>query len=152
MNTELSMKPHKILLDSNIYTELSQDTEICLKLSSLIARGRIKIIISPIVRDELNASPFKGVPDFFPTETILEAVAVIGYARIGRCRISDGKTYLAHKGKSNKAKDAIIAETVLRESDVFVSSDKRCRSRLKKITSKCLIFTYNEFKNWLNKF
>ncbi len=138
-----------VLLDSNIYDKLAVDPEMIAIMNKKIAEGRLIVIVSPIIMDELKKSKFGGVPDFFPFTSIPEAVAAADYARADKARVGDGFTYEAHRGDSNKAKDAIIAETADSNCDIFVSEDKRCRVRLDKHAKHCKALDYEQFKRWL---
>lgn len=136
------------MFDSHIYDSLAADPETRLGVARKIALGHFQVVASPIVVDELNDSPFKRAPDFFPVVHVTEAVAVVGYARVGLARLGIGKVYEAHRGQSQKSKDAIIAETAESDCGLFVSNDKRCRERLRKIAIKCRVMDYAEFKEW----
>ena len=138
-----------ILLDSNIYDELSNDEAVRNSISNLIQTKTITVVAPQIVLDEMKNSPFKGIPNFFPVEAISDGVAVAGLAKAGAAIVSEGKTYTKHKGNSKQSKDAIIAETALNFSDVFVSQDNHCRERLKSISNKTQCFDYQEFKKWI---
>jgi len=140
-----------ILLDSNIYNELNIDESARISISNLIQSNTIKVVVPQIVLDELNNSPFKGVPNFFQVETIPDGVAVAGIAKAGAAIVSEGKIYTSHRGKSKQSKDAIIAESAVKFSNVFVSQDKRCRERLKKISETTECFDYQQFKHWIAK-
>lgn len=140
----------RVLLDGNIYDKLKADETTRRLIYEKIVAGILVVIASPIVVDELNESPFNGLPDFFPVKQITEAIAVAGYARAGLARVSNGEVYDAHRGTSKKSKDAIIAETANVDCDVFVSEDQRCRKRLKEVEPKCLVLSYDEYKEWLN--
>ena len=66
--------PKTIHFDSNIYDHLDSDPETRSILSSLVHRGSIRIIATPKVVDELNDSPFCGLPEWFPIEVLPESV------------------------------------------------------------------------------
>ena len=139
----------RVLLDGNIYNHLEVDKAARIRIAEMIAGGAIDVVASPIIVDELRESPFKGVPDFFPVTRITEAVFVVGIAVVGLARVGDGKIFNAHRGKSKKTKDAIIADTADRDCEIFVSEDRRCRERLKQAGKKCLALSYADFKEWL---
>lgn len=138
-----------ILLDSNVYDELRNDERISNLISNLIQSNKIKVVAPQIVLDELKNSPFEGIPDFFPVEAIPDGVAVAGLAKAGAAIVSEGKTYSKHLGNSKQSKDAVIAETAMNSSDVFVSQDNRCRERLKGISKTTQCFDYQQFKKWI---
>jgi hypothetical protein len=89
------------------------------------------------------------VPEFFPVQLEPEAVFVLGHAALGMARLGSGEVFEAHRGESNKTRDAIIAESADKLADVFVSEDGRCRKRLARIATRCRPMNFNEFRLWL---
>ena len=85
-----------ILLDSNIYDELWSDENTRLRLASLILHSKARVIATPKIVDELRRSPFKGVPDWFDVDEEIEAVAVVGHARVDMARLGSGNVYRHH--------------------------------------------------------
>ena len=130
-----------LLFDCNIYDKLTMDKKRRDLLGDLIAGGAVRVIATPVLVDELNASPFGGLPDWFPIAIESESVAVIGFARIGMARIGDGKVYSKHRGSSNNVKDGILAASADALADILVSEDGRCRKRLAVISSTCECMT-----------
>jgi len=139
----------RLLLDSNIYDKSQHDQETRDRLAEGINLGQVVIIATPVVAGELNDSPFRGFPDFFPIKIEAEAVAVLGYARLGMSRLGSGNVYKAHRGNSIQIKDAIIAESADKLADIFVSEDVRCRSRLDQISQRCRSMSYGDLQTWL---
>lgn len=138
-----------IVLDANIYDVLAVDAERCFYLRELIQKGRVEVLVSPVVHDQLRAGPFKDVSCLFPIRLISEAVAVVGVAKVGLARPGNGNVYKEHRGASNQYEDAIIADTAHCDADIFVSKDKRCRQRLQTISSTLKCFDYDEFAAWI---
>ena len=138
-----------IVLDANIYDKLAIDAERCFHLRELIHKGHVEVLLSPVVHDQLGAGPFKDVSSLFPIRLISEAVAVWGVAKFGLARMGNGNVYKEHRGASNQYKDAIIADTAHCDADIFVSEDKRCRKRLKTISSTLKCLDYDEFAAWI---
>ena len=124
-----------ILLDSHIYDCLEEDVDARQQLTSLVTSGMVTVVVTPKVVDELKDSPFGGVPEWFPVTIEPEAVFVLGHARLGMARLSQGDVYKEHRGESNNIKDAIIAHSADALADVAVSNDKRFRHRLGNIAS-----------------
>ena len=85
-----------ILLDSNIYDKLWSDENTRLRLASLILHSKVRVIATPKIVDELTRSPFKGVPDWFDVDEEIEAVAVVGHARVDMARLGAGNVYRHH--------------------------------------------------------
>ncbi len=140
-----------LLLDGNIYNRLQADTETRCRLNTLIADGMIRVIATPVLVGELEASPFCGLPDWFPIETEAKSVFVLGHARLDMARLGKGEIYSKHRGQSNKVPDAIIADSADGLADVLVSDDRRCRKRLADISSDCAALDYDEFVFWLRE-
>jgi hypothetical protein len=139
-----------VLLDCNIYDKLAQDEKQRERVAELIVSGALAVIATPILVDELAASPFGGLPDWFPVAVEPENVAVVGFAGVGMARIGDGEVYLEHRGSSNKIKDGILADSADALADILVSEDERCRKRLAAISSTCECMSYADFCGWLD--
>ena len=147
-----SFKPISLLFDGNIYNRLDVDVETRDGLARCIAAGRIRVVATPVVVDELRNAPFGGLPDWFPIEVEVESVAVLDYWHLGMARLGEGTVYTKHRGESSKIADAIIADSADSLADVLVSEDRRCRSRLAAISSRCTAMDYSEFQTWLKRF
>lgn len=139
----------KVIFDTNIYDKLICDRETCSAISELITGGILSVEVPLTVEDELLESSHKGVPNLFPVERTSDAVFIVGYSKLGSARLGGGEIYTAHRGQSQKVKDAVIADTANSDCNVFVSEDNRCRNRLRELTDKCSCFSYDEFKQWL---
>jgi hypothetical protein len=138
-----------ILLDGNIYNRLNNDPATVLKLRDSVKVGRLRVIATPIVVQELTGSPFGGLPDWFPIEVQDESVCVLGFALVGAARLGDAQVFTKHLGNSRKTADAIIADSADTFADVFVSDDDRCRRRVASFSSRCVALDYQEFMEWL---
>ena len=92
-----------ILLDSNIYDKLWSDENTRLRLASLILHSKVHVIATPKIVDELTRSPFKGVPDWFDVDEEIEAVAVVGHARVGMARLGSGNVLYASSRQCPKS-------------------------------------------------
>ena len=142
---------NKVVLDTNIYDILATDTDRCELLRELILNGAVEVLVSPVVHDQLEASPFKGLPTMFPVRLVSEAVAIVGVAKVGLARIGAGEVFTRHRGESSQYEDAIIADTAHSDADIFVSEDNRCRKRLKEISVDLKCLNYEEFSAWLDE-
>ncbi len=138
-----------VLLDGNVYDKLQVDAETRATLRALVDCGLIRVIATPMVLDELRRSPFGGIPDWLPVAVVAENVTVLGYATLGMTKLGDGEVYAEHRGESKKVPDAIIADSANALADILVSGDRRCRERLKKISTCCRGMDYEEFCRWL---
>jgi hypothetical protein len=138
-----------LLLDCNVYDMLAADHANRSRLARFVAAGEVRVIATPVVIDELTASPFGGLPAWFAVDVEPEYVAVYGFARYGMARYGDGQVYSEHRGSSNKIRDGIIADSADALADIFVSEDERCRKRLLKISSNCKAKSYDEFCSWI---
>ncbi len=138
-----------ILLDANVYDKLQADGESRATLRALVDRGSAKVVATPMILEELQSSPFGGIPDWFPVTVEAENVTVLGYAPLGMTKLGEGVVYGEHRGESSKIPDAIIADSADALTDILVSEDRRCRERLKKISARCTGFDYEQFREWL---
>ena len=138
-----------ILLDANIYDRLAMDPEACERLAVLSSTGAVTVVATPKIVDELRDSPFSGVPTWFPVKIEPEGVFVLGHARLGMARLSDGLIYEQHRGNSSKVPDAIIAHSADALADIAVSDDTRFRARLSKVSQRCSAMSFQEFRAWL---
>ena len=138
-----------LLLDANVYDKLQVDDGSRTTLGCLVERGLARVIATPMVVDELRRSPFGGIPTWFAVAVEAENVTVLGYATLGMTKLGDGEVYKEHRGESQKVPDAIIADSADALADVLVSEDRRCRERLKKISTRCAAMDYQQFREWL---
>ena len=138
----------RVLLDTNIYDRLSQDTACQNTLQKLTQSGHLEILVSPTIHAELCASPFKGVPRFFPVCYIGESVLVAGGQVGDRC--GKGKVLHEHLGVSRKTKDAFIADVAAMDADYLVTEDNRLRKRLNLIQHLCEAIDFTAFVRLLN--
>jgi predicted nucleic acid-binding protein len=138
-----------LLLDANVYDKLQADGESRTTLRSLVDRGLAKVIATPMVLEELQRSPFGGIPNWFNAGVEAENVTVLGYATLDITNLGEGEIYGQHRGQSGKIPDAIIADSADALADVLVSEDRRCRERLKKISTHCTALNYDQFREWL---
>jgi hypothetical protein len=139
-----------VYFDCNIYDKLAIDIERRSRVAELVRRGDIRVIATPVVVDELVASPFGSLPDWFPIAVEKENVALVGFGKVGMSRVGEGKVSSKHRGSSNNVKDGIAADSADALADIFVSEDSRCRKRLSAISSKCAGMSYDDFCAWLD--
>jgi hypothetical protein len=109
----------------------------------------VRVIATPIVRDELKESPFDGFPDWFPIALEAENVTVLDLAYLGMTRLGKGGVYSEHRGESKKIPDAIIVDLADGLADILASEDHRCREGLKRISTRCRGMNYQEFSELL---
>lgn len=138
-----------VLFDSNVYDKLEDDREARSAIRILSSSGKIRVIATPRVQDELTDSPFGGLPKWFPVTVESESVAVLGFWRLGMARLGVGRVYKEHRGDSKQAADAVIADSADDLVDIFVSEDRRARKRLNAISRRCTAKSYGEFRVWI---
>jgi predicted nucleic acid-binding protein len=141
----------RVLLDGNVYNRLDVEPEIRAAVETLIEKGILQVFASPVVVKELQASPFGGIPNWFPVSVQPEGIGIAGLERAGMARSSVGRIFHAHRGESRKGYDAIIAESARTMRAMLVSDDRRCRERLKEIAGEDTAMSYNEFKVWVTR-
>ncbi len=138
-----------VLLDGNVYDKLQADADARGALQTLVARGVVRVIATPMVRAELQRSPFGGFPDWFSVVLEAENVTALGWAPLDMTRPGEGEVYSEHRGESKKIPDGIMADSADALADILVSEDRRCRERLKKISTRCRGMDYEQFAAWL---
>ena len=138
-----------ILLDGNVYDKLQVDEETRAALQALVGTGLVRVIATPMVLEELQRSSFGGLPDWFPVTVEAESVTVLGCAPLGMTKLGDGEVYAEHRGEAKKIPDSIIVDSANAPAHILVLEDRRCRERLKKISTRCRGMHYEEFREWL---
>lgn len=133
----------------HIYDLISKSEEVKELISTLVKVKKIEILAPDMVVRELENSPFKGHPDWFPSDKITDSTFILDHSRLDFARLGSGDIYEKHKGESNKISDAIIADTAVSDADIFASNDKRCRNRLGNMPSSCTVYDFNDFIKFL---
>jgi hypothetical protein len=136
----------KIVLDCNVYDLLARDRVAVDRIRELVTDGEMKVLVPASLASELCASPFRGVPDWFPSESVADTVFILDHSRLDEARLGDGETYTAHLGTSRKVADAVLADTAELNADGFVSEDGRARRGLARAGKKCEAMTFAEFR------
>lgn len=140
----------KIILDTNIYDFLAVDDATCALVRAMVETGELAVIVTPTIAEELLASPFEGIPNFFKIEYEGGTVSRCGIMCTGD-RLGGGEVFDAHLGKSKNIHDALIADAAATYVDWIVSEDRRLSKRLCDLDVPCLSITYEEFKARLRK-
>lgn len=140
----------KIIFDTNCFDQIAKTPNIVAVIRTCIEKKKIQVIVTRTIIDELNDSPFKGVPDWFPVLKLPESVFLLDYSLMDEDRPGEGKVYERHKGRSNQFKDALIADLADSDCDLLVTEDERCRRRLNEISQSCEAITFLEFQAILN--
>ena len=140
-----------IVLDSNIFDLLAIDADCLSNLNSLIDGQRWKVLAPATLLEELEASPFKGVPTWLTVEVGLDEVFILDHTKLGSGKLGHGGIFSEHKGESNNVKDAVIVDYAVKKADIFVSEDRRARNRLNNMQTSTRAYTYLEFKNLTNQ-
>lgn len=136
-----------VLLDTNLYDRLRDDVDTREAIASLIASRQIRVIAIPTIVDELCASPFNGLPSWFPIDVLSDSVAVLGHWHVGGASLGVGDTFIAHLGRSKThVADAIVADSADVYAAIAVSEDVRYRRRLAKFSGHCVIMDYRAFQ------
>jgi predicted nucleic acid-binding protein len=133
-----------VLLDGNIYNSLAGDATTCEHITKLIEEGRLKVIATRTVSEELSGHPFYGIPKFFPVEYTSNTVGAVGIMCAGDS-LGNGAVFYAHRGQSGKNSDALIADAASCKADWLVTEDRRLGKRLNEIPNRCKSLLYAEF-------
>jgi hypothetical protein len=140
---------HTIFLDSNIYDLLEKRQDLHARLQALVAAGDVRVIVTPVMCQELSASPFRGVPQWFPIQLMPESVCVADHAFSDMAFTGPGDVFRDHRGMSEQHPDAIAADSAATFADVVVSEDRRFRRRLKLLAPGRRVFDFSGFETWL---
>lgn len=145
----------RVMLDSQIYDLIINETGMGPFLNQLSTDGKIKILTTHIQRDELNAitdeEKRKAIQDIL-TELVPTSGGVYGVSIYGQATYGDGSSGgfgindVRSKSK-NHTKDALIATTAARDADALVTEDTRLSKRLETLKSKCQIWNFETFKS-----
>ena len=141
----------RLFLDCNIYDALARDGETAALVRTALDGGLVKVIVNSVVKNELAASPFNGVPEIFAVELVSDHVAIPGLACPDLCRPGEGIIFREHIGNSHHGADAVNADTAHCEADVFVSDDRRARTRAQAHSGTLTCLTYDEFRRWIRE-
>ena len=137
-----------VILDGNIYDMFGKDEVACSVAKRLIETGKLIIIVTRTVSEELARSPFGGIPNFFHTAYCGNTVARVGIIAAGDS-IGTGQAFEIHLGESSQVSDALIADAASWKADILVSEDRRMLRRLPQTGTKCLAMRYVEFLDWM---
>jgi hypothetical protein len=138
--------PIRVVLDSNIWDELSVDERARNRTRQLCEAAGLEIIVPDTLHQQLLASPFGCVPAWFPTTLLTDSVCVLDYSRLGQARMGPGSAYDEHKGNSNQISDAVIVAAADTDADVFVSQDRRARERYARMRNRARSLDYETFR------
>lgn len=137
----------RVFFDTNVFAHIDENARIRSLILNACRQGLIEIIVTPVVREELERGPLGGVPDWLPHRHEGEGILVAG-GRVGD-HVSDGRLAIAHLGKSKHINDAILAESAVL-ADVCVSEDRRFLRRLRRLGAECTSMKLIEFEDWLS--
>jgi hypothetical protein len=136
----------RVVLDSNTWDQLAHDGDARVRVAALVDSGELVVVVPATLRRELVDSPFRRVPDWFPVEVVLDGVTVLGHSRLGESRLGDGVVFGSHRGQSHQVADAVIVDTAHSCADLYVSEDRRARTRYATISDGSRSLTYAEFR------
>jgi predicted nucleic acid-binding protein len=140
----------KIILDTNIYDKLDSDINAQVKLKELTDKSKLVVIVTRTIFEELEKSPFGGIPSFFKTKYIGNTVSRSGLMCSGDS-LGSGVLFDAHLGKSTKINDALIVDAADLKADYLISEDKRLKSRMARVSQSCQVLSYSDFVTMLNE-
>jgi predicted nucleic acid-binding protein len=136
----------KAVLDTNIWDKLAVEDDARLRTVELCHRGELQIVVPHTLFRELLASPFKGVPNWFETTTIIhDNTFVIGHSMIGFGQIGGGEVYKTHRASAKQIADSVIVDTADAAADIFVSEDRRSLSKYRRMRGATRALDYRQF-------
>ena len=126
------MEAERFYLDNHIYDKLEADPEATAALASAIEAGRIELIRTYILEDELAGAPapVQELAARFPHRDVHVAGTILGLWRIGQARLADREDIEAIRGNTQQgnephARDALHVNTARTEGATFVTEDTR---------------------------
>jgi hypothetical protein len=136
----------KLVLDCNIWDKLGNDAPARARIRALCEAGSLTIIVPHTLVEELAASPFAGVPDWFPVAHITDSVFIFDHSRLDSARLGDGEIFAAHRGKSQQIADAVLVDAADTDADIFVSEDRRARKHYAELRDAGRSLNYARFR------
>ena len=149
----------KIMIDTNIYDSLIDDSKTFKLVEQLMEKELVKILTTHIQEDEVEQTKvtdkreeLKKVPI---TNKIGTSLFVIGTSRIGEARLGSGaengvEFTRIQRSNSKHTNDAIIAFTAAKEADVLVTEDAKLRAKLKAQSTTLEVWDYKRFTDYIN--
>lgn len=135
----------KVVLDCNVWDKLALFTEAQDRIRRLCIAGDMEIVIPDSLHRELMESPFQGIPDWFPVRIVSDSVFVLDHSVLNHARLGEGEIYREHLGESKQRNDAIIVDAADSDADIFVSEDKRARTRYASLRGTEKSMDFDEF-------
>lgn len=136
----------KVVLDSNIWDKLHADEQAMSRVKGMVASLELQVIVPASLARQLEASPF-GMPNWFPTVLVPDSVMIVGFTPLGTGRLGHGGLYTAHRGDSNQVADAVIVDAANTDADLFVSDDRRARTRYAKLIAPDRSLNFAQFRS-----
>ena len=140
----------KVIFDANVYDILASDKTIINIICNLTELSQLKVIATRTIVEELNNSPFQGLPEWFSIDYEPNTVALVGIMRVGD-RLGNADIFIEHRGGSKKENDAHIVDSADIYADYLVSEDKRLVKRAEKFLKKCKVINYKVFRKIIIK-
>lgn len=148
----------RFMFDSMVYDKIAA-ADLVDKINDLSAGGKIIIYTTHVQEDELSRIPGKELRKRIaklkqtPTPT---SATILGVSKLGKSCLGDGAVSGLPVGsirldKGGHAADALIASTAASQAYVFVTEDERLGKRVKKLTNTIAVWSFSEFKVWLDK-
>ena len=101
------MEAERFYLDNHIYDKLEADPEATAALASAIEAGRIELIRTYILEDELAGAPapVQELAARFPHRDVHVAGTILGLWRIGQARLADREDIEAIRGNTQQGNE-----------------------------------------------
>jgi len=151
-----TMKPKRVMIDSNVYDEIVAVPGLTSTLRRLIHEGDLELVVCHVQEDEIQRTPdpaWRETLESVPvSREVPSAVFVLGWSRLGRARLGgEQQGDLSYEGLAGPNRrnvgDALIALTAANEADALVTQEHRLQSQL---ASKPLpVWTFDDFHKWV---
>jgi rRNA-processing protein FCF1 len=133
----------KVLLDGNVIDFLADDLEARKIVEDALARGRLTLIQTHILRDELNQIPnakkrarLKPIRALLGGESVPTVGFVLGFSRLGAAALADdetNETLGALMGDNpRQVADSLLITTAKANEAILVTNDRQARRRARR--------------------
>jgi len=147
----------KFMFDSMVYDKIIATPQMVERLNQFSREGKVVVLCTHIQEDELGNIPDKEKKEAVTkimTTKVPTSGGVYGVSKWDQFRWGDGSCGGVGvddiRSPSKKhTKDALIATTAARDTDVLVTEDKRLANRMEALNSSCEIWGFDQLKKYI---
>lgn len=147
----------KFMLDSMVYDKIIAMPQMVDWLNQLSTDGKVVVLCTHIQQDELACIPDKQKREIVAKiirKNVPTSGGVFDVSKWGQFTWGDGSSGGfgiddVRSDSKKHTKDALIATTAARYTDVLVTEDRRLANRMKALPSSCKVWVFDEFKEYI---